>query len=142
MTTAYKTDEKVLQDIVRRGNTTVDEDIKINLQIFYKNYRTSNYILRNNTHDKKRLLDKSNVVYKYTCQIANCKSQNITYIGNTTTSLSRRLTMHLQNGSIKNHTRDVHNSQLTREMLVANTEIIDHRSNIKKLKYLEAIYSI
>ena len=48
--------------------------------------------------------------------------------------------MHLQNGNIKNHTREVHNMSLTREMLVENTEVIDSISNDKKLKYLEAIY--
>ena len=36
--------------------------------------------------------------------------------------------------------REEHGSSLTREMLVANTEIIDSFTNPKKLKYLEAIY--
>ena len=48
--------------------------------------------------------------------------------------------MHLQNGNIKNHTREVHDMPLTREMLVESTEIVDSELNDKKLKYLEAIY--
>ena len=140
MNTAYKMDEKVLRDIIRRGVTAVEENTRIDLQIYYKNCKTSNLVIKNNLNSKKRPLDKCNVVYKYTCAIANCQSQNITYFGHTTTSLSRRLTMHLQNGNIKKHTADVHNVPLTREMLVNNTEIVDSVSNDKKLKYLEAIY--
>ena len=94
----------------------------------------------NNICAKKRLLDKCNVVYQYSCQIANCKSQNTTYISNTTTSLSRRLTTHLQNGSIKKHTKNTHNAILTREILVNNTTVLDSVTEIRKLHYLEAIY--
>lgn len=64
------------------------------------------------------------------------------YIGNTTTSPSRRLTVHVQNGSIRNHTRETHDAPLTREMLEPNTEIIDNVSDAKRLKYLEAILYI
>ena len=137
--TAYKTDEKVLRDFIRRGVTPVEENTRVDLLIYYKNYRTSNLVIRNNVNGKNRPLDKCNVVYKYTCAIANCKSQNITYFGSTT-SLSRRLTMHLQNGNIKKHTREVHDLPLTREMLVENTEGVDSVPNVRKLKYLEAIY--
>ena len=48
--------------------------------------------------------------------------------------------MHLTNGSIKNHTRNVHNEILTRDMLVENTAILDSVPDRKKLLYLEAIY--
>ena len=133
-------DEKVLKDIIRRGVAPVEDSKRIDLQIYYKNRRTSNLVIRNNPNNKKRLLDKCNVVCKYTCEIANCKSQNVTYFGHTTTSLSRRLTMHLQNGNIKKHTKEVHDMPLTREMLVENTEVIDSVLNVRKLKYLEAIY--
>ena len=140
MNTAYKTDEKVLQDIVKRGITPIEENTSIYLNIYYKNCQTSNLIIRNNLHKKERPIDRCNVVYRYTCQVANCTSQNNTYIGHTTTSLSRRLTMHLQAGSIKSHTQEKHDSPLTREMLVDNTKIIDSVPNLRKLKYLEAIY--
>ena len=140
MNTAYKMDEKVLCDIIKRGVTPIEANIRIDLKIYYKNCKTSNFVIKNNLNSKKRPLDKCNVVYKYTCAIANCKSQNISYFGHTTTSLSRRLTMHLQNGNIKKHTIEVHGTPLTREMLVENTEIIDSIANDKTLKYLEAIY--
>ena len=75
-----------------------------------------------------------------TCCVHAHASIISSYIGNTTTSLSRRLTTHLQNGSIKNHTRDSHNTTLTRDMLVDNTIILDSAPDVTKLHYLEAIY--
>ena len=140
MNTAYKTDERVLQGIVRQGITPLEPNTKIDLRIYYKNYKTSSLVMCNNLCAKKRQLDRCNVVYQYSCQIANCKSQNTTYIGNTATSLSRRLTMHLQSGSIKNHTRDAHNTTLTRDMLVNNTIVLDSVPETRKLHFLEAIY--
>ena len=48
--------------------------------------------------------------------------------------------MHLQNGAIKIHTSSVHQTTLTRQMLVDNTVIIDEQQNQKKLAYLELIH--
>lgn len=48
--------------------------------------------------------------------------------------------MHLKNGSIKNHTRDAHDSDLTKEMLEADTKTIDKASDTKRLKYIEGVY--
>ena len=45
------------------------------------------------------------------------------YIGETTTSLSRRLTMHLQNG-IRKHFNEKHQEALTRNILESNTKIL------------------
>ena len=70
----------------------------------------------------------------------DCKSQITSYIGMCTTSLSRRLTMHLANGSIKNHTRDTHNQTLSRTMLVQNTTVLDSVQEKKKMQYMEALY--
>ena len=54
------------------------------------------------------------------------------YIGSTTTTLSRRLTMHLANGAIKDLQLARHNSNLTRNNIVRNTVIIrKHRDTIR-----------
>ena len=48
--------------------------------------------------------------------------------------------MHLQSGAIKNHTISVHQANLTRQMLINNTKILDKEQNARKLAYLELIY--
>ena len=58
----------------------------------------------------------------------------------TTTTLSRRLTSHLQAGTPKMHTIQKHNIHLTREMLVNNTTILDGDNNKKRLQIKEALY--
>ena len=138
--TAYQTDERVLKDIIKRGVRPTEMNTTTDLRIYYKNFKTNSLIMKNNLCAKKRPLDKCNVIYQYSCQIANCQSQASTYIGMCSTSLSRRLTMHLANGSIKNQTRNEHNEALTRDMLVENTTILDSVPERKKLLYLEAIY--
>ena len=140
MTTAYKSDERVLKDIIERGTSPTSENTKINVRIYYKNRKTSNFVMKNNPFKSARQLDRKGVVYRYQCQLGDCKPQLSSYIGCTTTSLSRRLTMHLQNGAIKIHTSSVHQTTLTRQMLVDNTVIIDEQQNQKKLAYLELIY--
>ena len=63
-----------------------------------------------------------------------CIAVLITVHGSTTTTLSRRLTMHLANLAIKDHQLTRHNSNLTRENIVRNTVIIrKHRDKIRLL---------
>ena len=49
---------------------------------------------------------------------------NNSYVGLTSTTLSRRLTMHLQGGAPLKHTRPAHNGTLNRDDIVSNTNII------------------
>ena len=58
----------------------------------------------------------------------------------TTTTLSRRLTYHLQSGTPKTHTQQAHGITLTREMLVKNTIILDSDHDRKRLQIKEALY--
>ena len=51
MTTAYKEDERILKDIIKR-NVIPKTDAKIELRIYYSSRRTSNMIMRNNTQRK------------------------------------------------------------------------------------------
>ena len=96
--------------------------------------------MRNSSAPRPETLQKTNLVYEYTCKYGECEHLNSSYIGLTTTTLSRRLTMHLQSGAIKQHTRWDHNVDLTREMLVRNTRIIDLENDYNRLQILEALY--
>ena len=78
------------------------------------------------------------------CQLTNnkhgvCEHLNNTYIGMTTTTLSRRLTMHLASGGPKQHALTKNHMPLTREELVNNTQIIFSESNNNKLSITEAL---
>ena len=52
-----------------------------------------------------------------------CEHQKSSYVGVTATALSRRLTMHLQGGATFEHTKRVHETSLTRDVTVGNTEV-------------------
>ena len=72
--------------------------------------------------------------------LVGCELHNQTYIGLTTTTLSRRLTMHLSNGGPKQHTQNSHNINLTRQSLVNNTKIICTNNDPYRLSIIEALY--
>ena len=65
--------------------------------------------------------------------------RNTNYIGSTTTTLSRRLTMHLANGAIKDHQLARHCSVLTRANVVANTTITRKHNDSVRLLIHEAL---
>ena len=86
-------------------------------------------------------LQRTNVVYRWICPNGDCKLQNkeVDYIGHTTTTLSRRLTMHLHGHPPAEHTRQAHKKTITRTELVENTSIIASERNVRRLKILEAV---
>ena len=47
--------------------------------------------------------------------------------------------MHLQSGAIQDHTRDAHNTNLTRDMLVKNTKILKKEIDTNRLHIYEAL---
>ena len=108
--------------------------------VFYKNPRTSSLVMRNNLSANYGNLSKTNVVYEYRCHSGGCAPRKCTYIGFTTCNLSRRLTLHLQNGAIRQHHQRFHDGDLDRETIVKNTKVVTHCHNIKELKMLEAVY--
>ncbi len=140
MNEAYATDERVLRQIIRDNVQCCNTEDRLDLVIYYKNKKVSNLIMKNNLTQDNRTLKRTNVIYKFSCPMEDCVLQNnANYIGMTRTTLSRRLTMHLQSGNIKAHMRDEHNSNLTREMLINNTTIINHYPDFKRLHMSEAI---
>ena len=139
MTTAYKEDERILKDIIKR-NVTPKTDMEIELRIYYSSRKTSNMIMRNNTH-KENMLQKTNVVYRWICPDEDCKLRDkpVDYIGHTTTTLSRRMTMNLHDHPPYEHMKNRHGREITRQDLVRNLEVLQHERNRRRLQILEAV---
>ena len=139
MSNAYKVDERVLKRIVYQNTTCTDPDNKLRLIIYYKNLKTKNLVMRNNLNPNSEM-KSTNVVYQYTCPDGDCMLRpNVSYVGYTTTTLSRRLTMHLDKSAMKIHEERLHNTTLTRDKLVKNTQIIARPKDVNRLELTEAI---
>ena len=68
--------------------------------IYYNKFKTSDLIINNNPSFSIVVMQKTNVVYKFKCDLGDCASTNdIIYVGLTPTTLSSRLTMHLSETS-------------------------------------------
>ena len=98
MSSAYKIDERIIRNIIDQNTRVVNNNDKLDLLIYYKNPKTAQLIMANNTN-KKTQLNTTNVIYQFTCPNEDCMLRSTNYIGSTTTTLSRRLTMHLTNGA-------------------------------------------
>ncbi len=95
----YKSDEKILKTSIHRNILPTDPNKKINL-IYYKKFKTSNLVIKNNSSPLIGVLQKNNVIYQFKCLLGDCISENNNiYVGLTSTTLSRRLTMHLSDTS-------------------------------------------
>ena len=140
MSDAYRVDERILKEIIKTNVNPV-EDNHVTLRIYYRSRRASSMVMRNN-QNRTTTLKATNIVYKFTCPDEDCQPQDtpVCYVGHTTTTLSRRLTYHKQNGELERHMRENHHRRITRQDLVDNTEIIHHETNTKRLRVLEAVY--
>ena len=100
-------------------------------------------VIRNNSSPSIGVLQKTNVIYKFKCPLGDCISDNNNiYVGLTSTTLSRRLTMHLSDtSSIAQHLKkhSCPTAQL-RKILTDNTTILEHQNNKQKLQILEALH--
>ena len=138
----YKIDEDILKNIVRRYTRTIEPNNKINLIIYYKNKKTSSMIMRNSPY-QDNMLKSTNVVYQFQCKTEGCTLQNNKYIGMTSTNLSRRITMHLQMGGIKDHFINTHPKiprERRRALIVENMSILAKCKTSKELEITEAIF--
>ena len=136
MTSSYKIDEKVLKNIIKRNIKCTNENESINLNIYYKNRKVSNFVMKNSPNTTK--LQRTNILYKYECNVGDCEPQ--AYIGYTQTTFSRRITIHLQSGAPLKHSQDFHNSTLNGEHVVSNTSIIRQENDFNRLEIMEALY--
>ena len=109
--------------------------IYIYIYIYDKKFKTCNLIFSDNTSPFTELLDRTNVVYMFKFPLGNCVSkENSAYVGLITTTLSIRLTMHLNDSSSKAlylKTRSIPKSKF-RKILVENTTTTAHE--IDKLR--------
>ena len=129
-----------MKQIVKKNVTPSDPNKKLLFTIYYKNKKTSDLLLRNSPKIEKKEIQKSNVIYRYTCSRGNCEALPSTYIGMTTMKLTRRLSYHLNNGAPKNHAQKTHKVKLERAHLNENTEIIATHNDNRRLEILEALY--
>ena len=95
------------------------------------------FLMTNNSSPSIGVLQKTNVIYKFKCPLGDCISDNNNniYVGLTSTTLSRRLTMHLSDtSSIAQHLKK-HSCPTTqlRKILTDNTTILEHQNNKQKL---------
>ena len=140
MSPAYKVDERVLKSIVSRNVKCLLPEDRVNVVIYYKSARTSNLIMRNNLNAAHDKLKCTNVVYEYKCPSEDCPlPPNSTYIGYTQCTLSRRLTLHLQDGAIQNHSMDCHDKRISRASIVENTSILKKINDVNRLTICESL---
>ena len=137
---SYKTDERIIKSIVTNNTSCIDSSDKLKLIIYYKSAKIPAIVTKNDQSPPVATLQQSDLVYEYTCNRDGCERLPCSYIGVTTTTLSRRLTMHLQHGAIKLHHHQVHQQPPTRGDLVANTRIICRETNFTRLHKMEAFH--
>jgi hypothetical protein len=139
MTSGYKADERIVQSIVH-NNIVNRTNHKIKLLIYYKNKKIQNLVMNNNPCKKTGVFQETNVVYKFSCSREGCRLlPNMDYIGLTTTTLSRRLTCHLQSGGPRNHLREAHNEAITRTVLEECTSVVMRCPDANRLAIAEAL---
>lgn len=138
MSTQNAIEAKAIRNIIHRNVKPRNPKQTINLVIYYKTKKTSQLVMRNKTTKKPAPTQEANVIYQHNCTAEDCGPHS--YIGMTRTTLSRRLTCHLQNGSIRDHYHVKHQTKLTRQQLEENTTIIDRETDPRRLMFLEAIY--
>ena len=95
----YKTDERVLKTIIKRNTMCINPAERIQLVIYCKSNTVNNLVMRNNHSPPLPILKQTNLIYEYTCKYGDCELHPSSYIGLTTTTLSKRLTMHLSRRS-------------------------------------------
>ena len=138
MSTKYKEDERAIKDIIRRNVTPRESNDKLSIIIYYRSKKTSSLLMKNDTAPRPVGVRRSHVVYKFTCPEEDC-TPLASYVGMTTTTLSRRLTLHLQQGGPKEHLQTIHGRSLDRETIVNQTEIIAAEKDPRRLAILEAV---
>ena len=112
---------------------------KIKLITYYNKSKTSNLVIKNNSSFSNGVLQKNNVIYQFKCRLGDCISDNNIYVGLTSNTLSKRLTMHLSDiSSITQHLKNIHAQRQNYENF--SPTILEHQNNKQKLQILEALH--
>jgi hypothetical protein len=140
MSSGYKADETALRKIFNQNVRVASPNNSLKLVIYYKNLKSCNLVMCNNPHGRVRTVSKTNLIYEFKCNRVECiRLNNVRYIGETTCTLSRRLSQHLQHGAIREHFENVHNCRPTRLDLVNNTNIRYIERDHQRLLTLESL---
>ena len=132
----------ILKILIHRNILPTDPNKKIKLIIYYNKFKTSNFVIKNLFLSFDWSFAKNNVTYQFKYLWGDCISENNNiYVGLTSTTLSRWLTMHLSDtSSIARHLKK-HSCPTTelRKILTKNT-ILEHQNNKQKLHSWSTIY--
>ena len=71
----YKSDEKILKTSIHRNILPTDPNKQIKL-IYDNKFKTSNFVIRNNSSPSIGASQKTNVIYKFKCPLGDCISDN------------------------------------------------------------------
>ena len=142
MNSAYKVDEKVLKKIINDNVRCKSENSRLQFVIYYNNMKTKNLVMKNNMSSKKHEMNLTNVIYQFNCPENECihhPTVNHVYLGLTTCTLSRRLSLHLQNGAILKHSVDKHKEKITRKKAEESLKVRYRENHHERLEILEAL---
>lgn len=133
----YKIDETIIRSIIKKNVQIASPSThKLSFNIYYKPVRAHQLVMKNN-FAKTNLLKRTNIVYQFRCPLHNDSSP--CYIGQTRTTLARRLTMHVQGGNINTHFQQIHNTRVTRQILDDNVTILSSSNDPVRLRVCEAL---
>ena len=74
-TTIINQMKKILKTLIDRNILPTDPNKKIKL-IYYNKFKTSNFVIRNNSSPSIGFLQKNNVIYKFKCPLGDCISDH------------------------------------------------------------------
>ena len=100
--------------------------------IYCNKFKTSNLIIYNNSSLSTDILNGINIVYMFKCPLGDCvTNENNTYVGLTSTTLSKQLNMHLNYSSSRAWLLKTHSIPKSKfgKILEENTTIIAHEIN-------------
>ena len=96
----YQKDEHILKTLIQKNVLPTDPTKNVRLTIYKKKFKSSNLIISKNTSPSTELFEKTNILYMFKCPLGDCVSkENNAYVGLTTTTLSRRLTIYLNDSN-------------------------------------------
>ena len=89
-----------LKNLIQKYVLPTDPTKKVRLIVYYNEFKTSNLITSKNTSPSTENHDRKNVAYMFKRPLGDCVAkENNAYVGLTTTTHSRRLTMHLNDST-------------------------------------------
>ena len=97
----YKIDERIIMSIVYNNTSCVDNEDKLMLIIYYKANNVRSTTSRNNESQKVPKLWRCFLKYEFKCSYGESERLKNSFVGFAFSTLSRRLTMHLQGGVLQ-----------------------------------------